>query len=162
MKMTAVRKLHPMTFQELRLLLNQWVVANLDYMQFELPDKAMEVLLDISPTLFQDASLLLTKLKGAKPDKVINLNDTEFYTLYLGYDLLGRLLSSSYRDQVMTAFSDDEEVPLISRAKEKMYRLALVNIGPMLKDSDAYARQHKCLKELPVIKRKLKGMPVFD
>ena len=45
---------------------------------------------------------------------------------------------------------------------EKYYRLALVNVDPMLKRIATYARQEKCLKELPEIRRMLKRLPVLD
>ena len=151
-----------MTFEHLRLLLNQWVIANLIYMQFELPEKALAVLLDISPNLFEDAVQLADKLRDAQPDKTIKLNDTAIYTLYLGYDLLGCLLASSYRDKVLNAFREDGVETISAATKEKLYRHALINIAPVMKDSDTYARQQRCLKQLPDIKRKLKAMPVFD
>ncbi len=162
MKIKTVRKLHPMTFEDLRLSANRWIVANLKYTSYELPEDFMAALLNIRPTLLADASALSEKLDIVEPDKTVLLNDGEIYTLYIAYDLYGRLLASSWRDQVLRGFREEDENPLPASTIEKLYRFAVVNIDPMLKDTQTYARQEKCLKQLPEIRRMLKRLPVLD
>ncbi len=162
MKVKAIRKLHPMKFEEGRLLMNRWVVKTLDLLQFEMPGDVLAVLLDINPNLFQDADSLAERLLTLEANKTIKLNDTDIYTMYLGYDMLGRMLSSSYREKVLNAFNDEGKETLTAEVREKLYRFAKVNIAPIIDDTETYARQFNCLKLLPEIKRKLKRMPLFD
>lgn len=162
MKLKGVRKIHPLKIGDARLTMNSWVLKNLVYIQYEMPEHILAALTDIQPNLFKDAELLSKRLETAVPDKTILLEDTEIYTLYLAYDFLGRLLASSYRDQVMIAFRDDGAQTYTPEFLERLLRYALVNIAPMLEETDTYARRFKCLKDLPEIKRKLRKMPVLE
>lgn len=161
MKVKAVKKLHPTTFTNLNLSLNQWILVNLFYLKHELPDDYRSALLDISPSLFTDASLLNQRLETVQPDKAAMLNDAEMYTLYIAYDILGRLLASSWRDRVVNGFREEAE-KLPATKVEKLYRYALATIGPTLKETEKYARREKCLKQLPEIKRNLRQLPDLD
>ena len=162
MKIKTVRTLHPMVFGEFDIKTISWVLSTLNYSRFELPEYYTAALLNIRPHLIEDGSLLLKKITVAEPEKNIMLNDAEMYALYMAYNLFGRLLASSWRDEVMHAFRKDRENLPPPAMMEKYYRLALVNVDPMLKRIATYARQEKCLKELPEIRRMLKRLPVLD
>ena len=155
-----MRKTHLLTPVDLRVKLNQFTLALLAYLEHEFSDELNQLILSLFPDLYKDASALQKRFGDYNPEKGIKMKDNEVYTLYIAYDILGRLFASNYREDVLKGFREHD--PMNPETKEKLYQVALLNIAPQLQQTESYAAQTKSLKELPEVKKKLLKMPVFE
>ncbi len=143
-----------------RMQMNKLALALTRDLKGEMPEATTQAILALFPNLFQDAGALLERLVRIAPTDGIEMTDGEIYTLYIAYDMMGRILTSRYKDFAMAPFEADE--PMSEAEKTFVYKTLVMSIKTVFEDIEAYAEDCDCLEELPDIKRRILLLPSFD
>lgn len=150
---------HTMQPNDFMVTLNAWMLKLVRMMEYEFSKPVNEAVLAAFPSLYQDAKALHERFDDHDYKKEIDLTDKEMYTLYIGYDFLGRLLVSDFREAIMHSFKGDE----MGNGEEEhpIFRATIKYLSPILKNVETYAKETKSLPALPEVKRKLAQLPMF-
>lgn len=143
-----------------RMQINKLALALTRDIMAELPEATRQTILALFPNLPQDAHAFLERLVRIAPTDGIEMSDAEMYTLYIAYDMMGRVLTSSYKDFAMAPFEADG--PMTEPERNYIYKTLVMSIETVFEDMEVYAADCECLPELPAIKQKLQLIPVFD
>lgn len=143
-----------------RMQINKLALALTRDIMGELPEATTQAILALFPNLPQDAHALLVRLLSIPPTDGIEMSDAEIYTLYIAYDVMGKILTSDYKDFAMTPFEADG--PMSEEEKNYIYKTLVMSIETVFEDTESYAADCDCLEELPDIKRRIMLLPSFD
>jgi len=150
---------HTMQPNDFMVTLNTWTLELVMMMEFEFSRPVNEAVLASFPGLYQDAKALHDRFDDYDPQKGIQLTDKEIYTFYIGYDFVGRLLVSDFREAIMRSFKAGQEGD--DGETDAFFRATIKHISPMLRDMESYAKETKSLPALAEVKRKLANLPPF-
>lgn len=139
-------------------LLAGLVLGLINYVQFMYPPAYKEAVLAQFPEVFGHADELVKYLKEFTFLDAIELGDDAVYTLYICYDLTGRLFVSSLYDEVMADLTKENTIhpPEVMR---RIYQHSLSNIQPFLVATEMYAKKLGKLPLLGSIKSRLAKLP---
>lgn len=151
---------HTMQPNDFMVSLNTWMLKLVRMMEYEFSPSVNQAVLAAFPGLYEDAKALHDRFDDYDPKKGIKLNDQEMYTFYIGFDFLGRLLVSDYREAIM--FSFQENATGDGKEADALFRAMVKRLSPMLKDMESYSEETNSLPELPEVKRKLASLPMFE
>lgn len=143
-----------------RMQMNKLALALTRDLKAILPEATTQAILALFPNLFQDAGALLERLARVAPTDGFEMSDGEIYTLYLAYDMMGKILTSSYKDFVRAIMEADG--PMSEPEWAFVYKTLVMCIETVFRDTEEYAADCDCLEELPDIKRRILLLPSFD
>lgn len=138
------------------------VLGMINYVQFEYPPAYNEAVLAQFPDLYEQTSALTNFMQKATAFEGIELTDEDVYTLYICYDLMGRLFISGLYEEIIDGLMKDSPSPHPPETLKKVYQHSLSNIQPFLVATELYAKKLNKLPMLGFIKKKLERLPELN